>query len=132
MKKYLRIGIVAVIIILSIVIWYRFYFVFGEGVKAGELNIFVKKGYVFKTYEGRLIQTGLKSDSPGTLQSNEFEFSVTNDSVAAVLERCSGKILEVRYNEYLGTVPWRGMSKYVVFEVISVTDKKADGALPFY
>lgn len=132
MKKYLRIGIVAVVIILSIVIWYRFYFVFGEGVKAGELNIFVKKGYVFKTYEGRLIQTGLKSDSPGTLQSNEFEFSVTNDSVAAVLERCSGKILELRYNEYLGTVPWRGMSKYVVFEVISVTDKKTEGTLPFY
>ncbi len=131
MKKYLRIGIVAVVIILSVVFWYRFYFVFGEGVKAGELNFFVKKGYLFKTYEGRLIQSGLKSDTPGTLQSNEFEFSVTNDSISQILERCSGKILELRYKEYLGTVPWRGMSTYIVYEILSVEDKKSENTMPF-
>ncbi|MGM9765535.1 MAG: hypothetical protein ACI3ZO_04175, partial [Candidatus Cryptobacteroides sp.] len=38
----------------------KFYFVFGEGVKAGELNQVVYKGYIFKTYEGRLIQSGLR------------------------------------------------------------------------
>ena len=30
-------------------IYFRFYFVFGDGVKAGELNQFIYKGYVWKT-----------------------------------------------------------------------------------
>lgn len=131
MKKYLLIGVTVLLVVLSIVIWYRFYFVFGEGVKAGSLNIFVKKGYVFKTYEGRLIQAGLKSNTPGELQSNEFEFSVTNDSIAKILEGCSGKDVELRYEEYLGAVPWRGMSKYVVFEVLSIEDGKGGGVIAF-
>ncbi len=123
MKRILRVGLLIVIVVLSLTFWWRYYFVFGEGVKAGNLNFFVKKGYVFKTYEGRLIQDGFKSATPGALQSNEFEFSVTNDSVAAVLERCSGKIVELRYKEYLHPIPWRGMSTYVVFEVLKTTEE---------
>ena len=118
MKKILKIGLFVIVIILVLAIWWRYYFVFGEGVKAGNLNFFVKKGYVFKTYEGRLIQDGFKSATPGSLQSNEFEFSVTNDSVAAILERNSGKVVELRYKEYLHSLPWRGNSNYVVFEVL--------------
>ena len=34
--------------------YFKFYFVLGEGVKAGELNQIVYKGWVWKTYEGRL------------------------------------------------------------------------------
>jgi len=118
MKKILKIGLFVIVIILVLAIWWRYYFVFGEGVKAGNLNFFVKKGYIFKTYEGRLIQDGFKSATPGALQSNEFEFSVTNDSVAAILERNSGKVVELRYKEYLHSLPWRGNSNYVVFEVL--------------
>lgn len=118
MKKILKIGLFVIAIILVFAIWWRYYFVFGEGVKAGNLNFFVKKGYIFKTYEGRLIQDGFKSATPGALQSNEFEFSVTNDSVAAILERNSGKVVELRYKEYLHSLPWRGNSNYVVFEVL--------------
>jgi len=118
MKKILKIGLIVIVIVLILAIWWRYFFVFGEGVKAGNLNFFVKKGYVFKTYEGRLIQDGFKSATPGALQSNEFEFSVTNDSVAAILERNSGKVVELRYKEYLHSLPWRGNSNYVVFEVL--------------
>lgn len=131
MKKYIRIGILVVVVVLAIFVWWRYYFVFGEGVKAGNLNFFVKKGYVFKTYEGRLIQTGLKSDSPGALQSNEFDFSVTNDSIAVVLERCGGKNVELRYKEYIGTVPWRGMSNYVVYEIVEVEGAGSGAMSPF-
>lgn len=125
MKKYLVIGVLVAIVVLSLSIWWRYYFVFGEGVKAGNLNFFVKKGYVFKTYEGRLIQSGFKSPVPGSVQSNEFDFSASSDSVALVLERCSGKIVELRYKEYLNPLPWRGMSTYVVFEVLKVDDVTA-------
>ena len=130
MKKILRIGLFSVVLILMLVVWWRYYFVFGEGVKAGNLNFFVKKGFVFKTYEGRLIQDGFKSASPGALQSNEFEFSVTSDSIAAILERNSGKVVELRYKEYLHPLPWRGMSNYVVIEVLRAEEGKGNSKLP--
>ena len=131
MKRILKIGIPVIIILLGIFMWWRFYFVFGEGVKAGNLNFIVKKGYVFKTWEGRLIQVGFKTPAPGGMQSNEFDFSVVNDSIGAVLEHCSGKTVELRYKEYLHPLPWRGMSNYVVFEVLKVTDPSPPATLPF-
>jgi len=112
------------IALVGLAIWFffKFYFVFGAGVKAGELNLFVYKGYVFKTYEGRLIQAGYNSkNSNATIQSNEFNFSVTDENVARQLERCAGKTVELHYKEYLGALPWRGMSKYVVDSVLSVS-----------
>ena len=114
------IGIVALV---AFAVWFffNFYFVFGSGVKAGELNLFVYKGYVFKTYEGRLIQAGYKS-SNSTIQSNEFNFSVTDKKVAQQLERSAGKFVELHYKEYLGTLPWRGMTKYVVDSVLTVEE----------
>ena len=114
------IGIVALV---AFAVWFffRFYFVFGSGVKAGELNLFVYKGYVFKTYEGRLIQAGYKS-SNATIQSNEFNFSVTDKNVAKQLERSAGKFVELHYKEYLGTLPWRGMTHYVVDSVLTVEE----------
>lgn len=111
-----------VVVGLAIWIFFKFFFVFGTGVKAGELNLFVYKGYLFKTYEGRLIQAGYNSkNTTATIQSNEFNFSVTNERVAQQLERCAGKNVELHYKEYLGTLPWRGMSRYVVDSVYSVS-----------
>ncbi len=128
-KIFLGIGIFA---ILALAGWFffKFYFVFGSGVKAGEMNFFVYKGYIFKTYEGRLIQAGYNSkNSTSTIQSNEFNFSVKEESVARQLERCAGKHVELHYKEYLGTLPWRGMSKYVVDSVLSI--EPANNTIPF-
>ena len=104
-------------------IFIRFYFVFGEGVKAGELNQVVYKGYIFKTYEGRLIQSGLRGTGAKgtvTMESYVFEFSVDDQGVADSLMRCSGKNVELHYKEYLGALPWRGQQKYVVDKILSV------------
>jgi hypothetical protein len=124
----------SIILVVVLVGWFffKFYYVFGSGVKAGELNLFVYKGYVFKTYEGRLIQAGYNSkNSNATIQSNEFNFSVKKQSVADQLERCTGKRVELHYKEYLGALPWRGMSKYVVDSVYSVENSRAiDESLP--
>ena len=112
-------------------VFFKFFYVFGSGVKAGELNLFVYKGYVFKTYEGRLIQAGYNSqNSNATIQSNEFNFSVKDENVARQLERCAGKIVELHYKEYLGTLPWRGMTKYVVDSVYSVTSVNESRDMP--
>ncbi len=126
MKKILKILLVIVVIVGAALFWWRHYFVFGEGVKAGDLNFLVKKGYIFKTWEGRLIQTGFKTPTPGSIQSNEFEFSITNDSLAMILERASGKFVELRYKEYIKPLPWRGMSQYVVIEVLDIRDPEEE------
>ena len=121
-KKITSIIAVIVVLIIAIFFYYRFYFVFGEGVKAGELNYIVKKGYLFKTYEGKLIQSGLRSRQTGTVQSNEFEFSVADDKVAQKMMANSGKIFELHYKEYKGTLPWRGFSVYVVDSVVTMRE----------
>ena len=120
------IGIVTSVILLAVLgfFFFRYYFVFGEGVKAGELNQVMYKGYVFKTYEGRLIQAGFRgaSSSKGTvtMESYVFEVSVEDKEVADSLMRCSGKSVELHYKEYLGALPWRGQQKYVVDKILSV------------
>ncbi len=126
MRKVITIAILVILIAGAVIFWWRHYFVFGEGVKAGDLNYLVHKGYIFKTWEGRLIQTGFKTPTPGAIQSNEFEFSITNDSIAKVLERASGKFVELRYKEYIAPLPWRGMSKYVVIEILDIKDSEQE------
>lgn len=115
----------------AVFVFFKFFYVFGSGVKAGELNLFVYKGYVFKTYEGRLIQAGYNSkNTNATIQSNEFNFSVTDEKVAKQLERCAGKFVELHYKEYLGRLPWRGMTTYVVDSVYSVSPAKESTGVP--
>ena len=119
------IGFISGILVLALAgfIFFKFYFVFGEGVKAGELNFVVYKGYVFKTYEGRAIQAGFgkgKGTNPGVIQSYEFDFSITDEAIADSLMRCGGKTVELHYKEYLGTLPWRGKQKYIVDRIVSV------------
>lgn len=128
MKKFIWVTSLILVLVLGIFFWWKFYFVFGEGVKAGSLNYFVKKGVIFKTYEGRMVQEGFQSPTSGALQSNEFRFSVTDPEVAAILERNSGKHLELRYQEFNGMLPWRGTSVFVVTEVINASESaETDG-----
>lgn len=123
MRRIISITSVIILVVLASAIYWRYYFVFGEGVKAGNLNFVVHKGYVFKTWEGRVIQTGIKSTVTGSIQSNEFDFSIANDSIATRLERSNGKIVELRYKEYLHSLPWRGNSKYVVTEILNIREE---------
>ena len=113
------------VLVLTAFIYFKFYFVFGEGVKAGELNYVVYKGYIFKTYEGRAIQAGFgkgKGANAGAIQSYEFDFSITNEAIADSLMRCGGKTVELHYKEYLVTLPWRGKQKYIVDRIVSVRE----------
>ena len=123
MKKFLRIFVAVIVVGLLLFFYLHYYYVFGEGVKAGTLNYVVKKGYIFKTYEGELIQTGLQSKAPNSMQSNEFSFSIIDEAVARKLELASGKEVQLHYLEYLGTLPWRGYSKFIVDSVVSIAGK---------
>ena len=114
--KIIIITILCVILGIGAFGYFRYYYVFGEGVKSGELNYVVKKGYIFKTYEGKIIQNGLKSapTNGGTIQSNEFIFSIEDENVALKLMEMGDRTVDLYYKEYFHTLPWRGNSVYVV------------------
>jgi hypothetical protein len=109
------------ILVFGTIVYFRYYWVYGNGVKAGELNYVVHKGVLFKTYEGKMIQTGIRSQS-GTLQSFEFLFSVEDPKVAEQMMVNSGNQFNLHYTEYLGALPWRGMSVFVVDSIISMEE----------
>lgn len=118
--KIIIISVLVLLLGLGAFFYFRYYYVFGEGVKSGELNYVVNKGYIFKTYEGKMIQSGFKgsNDAKGAaatgIQSNEFVFSIDNDEVAKKLMNMGTRTVDLYYREYLHTLPWRGNSVYVV------------------
>jgi len=118
MKKFALIASFIIVFVLLIILWWRFYFVFGEGIKSGELNYVVKKGYIWKTWEAKMVQRGNKE----LMQSNDFIFSIANDSIAHILEQNSGKCFDLHYKEYLGAAPWRGNTVFVVDRVDKIKE----------
>ncbi len=119
-KKIVTIFIVFILFIAGIIFWWNYLYVFGEGVKSGQLNYVVKKGNVFKTYEGKLIQSGFRSQPGASIESYNFEFSIVNDSIANVLMNNSGDYFDLHYKEYKGTLPWRGYTRYIVDRIITM------------
>ena len=120
-KKYFILGFLFLAVLFSGYIWYNYYYVFGEGVKSGQLNFAVYKGNVFKTNEGKIIQEGFGGNSKtGNLTSYEFEFSIENEEIFKQMESNSGKYFELHYKEYHGTIPWRGNTVYVVDKIVNM------------
>lgn len=118
LKSFFGWLIVVALLIISVIIYWKYYFVFGEGVKSGYLNYAVKKGNLFKTYEGKLIQEGFGGGRTGVITSNEFIFSVESDSIYNILETNSGKFFDLHYKEYKGALPWRGNTVYIVDKIV--------------
>lgn len=113
--------------------YFKFFFVYSEGVNEGDINYFQNEGFIFKTYEGKMIQSGYNSrNSSATIQSNEFRFSVEDEEVARQIENNSSRQIKLHWKRYLGTLPWRGNSQFVVDSVVSVQSLVAPtNALPY-
>ena len=113
------------VLVLSLFIFFKFCFVYAEGVNEGDINYFQKEGVIFKTYEGKMIQTGLKNTKvQGSIQSNEFKFSVVNESVAKQLDEGANTGVKLHWKRYLGTLPWRGKSQFIVDSVYVARPQK--------
>ena len=119
-KSFMKKFLLVIILLVAVLVWWQYFYVFGVGVKSGSLNYVVKKGNIFKTYEGKLIQSGFSPKAAGTVQSYEFEFSVANDSLANVLMNNSGNYFDLHYKEYKKSLPWRGFSVFIVDEIKSM------------
>ena len=109
------------VVALAIFVYVKFFFVYSQGVNEGDINYFQNEGFIFKTYEGKMIQTGYNSrNTSATIQSNEFKFSVEDEQVARQIENSSSRQIKLHWKRYLGVLPWRGNSQYVVDSVVYV------------
>ena len=115
-------SIVSVLLLaLAVFVYVKFFFVYSEGTNEGDINYFQREGFVFKTYEGKMIQTGYNShNTSATIQSNEFKFSVVDEHVAQQIDNNSSRQIKLHWKRYLGTLPWRGKSQFVVDSIIAV------------
>ena len=122
-RKFVLTVVIIIVLALAGFIYWKFYFPYtSDGVKSGYLNFAVRKGQLFKTYEGKLIQEGIRSKTAGAIQSNEFEFSIRDKEDFEILKLNSGKVFDLHYKEYNGVLPWRGNSRYIVDSIISMRE----------
>lgn len=121
MKKVISIVSVVLVVALGCFLYFKFWFVYASGENEGDINYFQREGFIFKTYEGKMIQTGFNSKNPSSaVQSNEFKFSVEDERIARQINGSSGRQIKLHWNRYLGTLPWRGNSRNVVDSIIRV------------
>lgn len=117
MKKFLTWFIIISVIALGIFIYWKYYFTYSEGYRAGLLQKFSYRGNVFKTYEGEIILSSVESKKDIALASEKFLFSVTNKDVVSKLQKLQGRSIVVHYEEKNGVLWWRGDTKYIVDSV---------------
>lgn len=121
-KTFGKIFIVLIILVIGGGIAYFYFPYANSSVKAGQLNYVMHKGIIFKTYEGKLIQTGIKTGTTGGLQSNEFEFSIENKELAKQLMSLTGQNVKLHYKEYFGALPWRGYTRFIVDSIVAIEE----------
>jgi len=133
-RKWLWIVIATLFLTLSLVVYFRYYFVYSEGTRVGILYKFSKKGTVFKTYEGEMVLPGIKFKQSATgVSSNMFHFSVSDEELAEKLMESQGMELKLHYLQYNNSLPWRGDSyenedgQYVVDELVKIKDENPNG-----
>lgn len=113
MRKYLVIITVAIVLAIVGYTYFMYFNTYDRGFREGVLYNFSRKGDVIKTYEGIIIQPGLRPNSRGGLNTNEFHFSVTDAAIADSLSHCIGKTVQLQYEQYRRSLPWRGENNNV-------------------
>lgn len=117
MKKFVLYFLLIVMLILGSTIYWKYYFTYSDGYRAGLLQKFSRKGNIFKTYEGEMILSSVQSNANVAIASEKFFFSVTDKNIALQLEKVQGESIVIHYREKNGTFPWNGESCYFVDSV---------------
>jgi hypothetical protein len=92
---------------------------YSDGLRAGQLTKFSRKGLFCKTYEGEVALGGLRAGQDGQLTANVWEFTVSDhhpdkDRIVATLDSAlaTGAKVEVHYVQHLGVPPCKGHTQY--------------------
>lgn len=73
------------------------HYTYSSGQRAGYLQKFSKRGWLCKTWEGELQLTAMPGAAP-----EKFAFSARSDSIAMELNRLSGRLVSVDYEQHKG------------------------------
>jgi hypothetical protein len=107
-------------IFIALLIYWKYFFTYSEGYRAGLLQKFSHKGNIVKTYEGEMILSSVISSNDIALASEKFFFSVTNKTLASQLDTIQGQKVLVHYRQRNGILFWRGDTKYHVDSVMII------------
>ena len=80
--------------------WGALHFVYSTGERAGFVQKFSKRGWIFKTWEGELAMVSL----PGAMPEI-FYFTVRDESVVPGIESTMGNRVVLTYNQHKGVPP---------------------------
>lgn len=116
-KKFFRWLLFFLVLVLGIFIYFKYFFTYSEGYRAGLLQKFSNKGTFFKTYEGELILSSVASNKDIALASEKFQFTLTNRVLVRQFDTLQGENIRVHYKQKHGVVFWRGDSQYLVDSV---------------
>jgi hypothetical protein len=116
-RKLFKWIISLLVIFLIIFFYWKYFYTYSDGYRAGLLQKFSRKGTIFKTYEGELVLSsvsGSSGNNSAVIASEKFYFSVRLDSLAARLDTLQGRSVIVHYRQKNAPVFWRGDSPYLV------------------
>jgi len=114
MKRFFKWLITLFVIFLAGFIYWKYFYTYSEGYRAGLLQKFSHKGAFVKTYEGEMILSSVASTRDIALASEKFQFTVINKDLVRQFDTLQGSNVIVHYIQKNGTVFWRGDSKYLV------------------
>jgi hypothetical protein len=116
-KVFLRWLLILIVVTGGIFLYWKYFYTYSEGYRAGLLQKFSSKGAIFKTYEGEMILSSVSSNRDVALASEKFYFSMVNKSLVRQFDTLQGDMVIVHYIQKNGTVFWRGDSEYLVDSV---------------
>jgi hypothetical protein len=116
-KKILKWALFLIVVIGFIAIYWKYFYTYSEGYRAGLLQKFSSKGTLFKTYEGEMILSSVSSNRDVALASEKFLFTLTDKKLVRQFDTLQGDIVIVHYRQKNGVVFWRGDSQYLVDSV---------------
>lgn len=122
-KKYLYILLTIFVLVVAAYVYWSFFFTYSDGTRTGLLQKFSRKGTIFKTYEGELILSSVRSTNNVALASDRFIFSVSDKDVAKQIEQLQGENVDLHYKEKKNTLPWRGETVFIVTSAKSHSSK---------
>jgi hypothetical protein len=96
-KRWLALVILVPFAGFALYTWSTLAFKYSKGDRAGYLQKFSQKGWLCKTWEGEIAMANL----PGTMPE-VFDFTVRNDSVAALLRGMAGQRIAIIYEQHKG------------------------------
>ena len=89
--------VITPLVLFALYTWAALAWSYSEGERVGFVQKFSNRGWICKTWEGEFAMVSIPGSTP-----EKFYFTVRSDSVAALINRSSGKQVRLHYEQHLG------------------------------